>query len=250
VKAMVAAGLLAMLAAAAAAQTANSPASFSPGRLSDGKTPDFRGIWQVRDTAFANIEGHAAEKGIAASKSLVVDPPDGKIPYKPDSLAKRQMNARARATADPSLKCYQAGVPRATYLATPLQILQSPGNFAIVYEEKPRVRMLAPGAHVIGNADPNDASVPKIARIARSAERIAAGPEAGALEALVDLCSSHEGGARALDHTCIHAGDYGTHSSTLLRRGARREADVLRFASGAPCAASYEDLTPLLRALD
>ena len=31
-------------------------------RLWDGKTPDFRGIWQVRDTAYVNIEGHAAEK--------------------------------------------------------------------------------------------------------------------------------------------------------------------------------------------
>ena len=39
---------------------------FAPARLWDGKTPDFRGIWQVRDTAYVNIEGHPAEKGIAA----------------------------------------------------------------------------------------------------------------------------------------------------------------------------------------
>ena len=143
-KAMMAAGLLAMLTAAAAAQTAGRPAPFSPNRLWDGKTPDFRGIWQVRDTAFANIEGHPAEKGIAGSKSIVVDPPDGKIPYQPDALAKRQMNSRARATADPSLKCYQAGVPRATYLPTPLQILQSPGNFAIVYQENHAFRVFHP----------------------------------------------------------------------------------------------------------
>jgi hypothetical protein len=144
VKPVLAAGLLAMLTAAAAAQTAGRPAAFSPNRLWDGKTPDFRGIWQVRDTAFANIEGHPAEKGIAGSKSIVVDPPDGKIPYKPDALAKRQMNSRARATADPSLKCYQAGVPRATYLPTPLQILQSPGNFAIVYQENHAFRVFQP----------------------------------------------------------------------------------------------------------
>ena len=139
-----AAGLFAMLTAAAAAQTAGRPASFSPNRLWDGKTPDFRGIWQVRDTAFANIEGHPAEKGIAASKSIVIDPADGKIPYNPDALAKRQQNSRARATADPSLKCYQAGVPRATYLPTPLQILQSPGNFAIVYQENHAFRVFQP----------------------------------------------------------------------------------------------------------
>ena len=49
------------LALAAAAQT-----SFVPSRVPDGRTPDFRGIWQVRDTAYLNIEGHPAEKGIAA----------------------------------------------------------------------------------------------------------------------------------------------------------------------------------------
>jgi hypothetical protein len=38
------------LALTANAQTAKTAASFSPPRLWDGKTPDFRGIWQVRDT--------------------------------------------------------------------------------------------------------------------------------------------------------------------------------------------------------
>ena len=60
------------------------------------------------------------------------------------ALATRQKNSSARATADPSLKCYQAGVPRATYLPTPLQILQSPGNFAIVYQENHAFRVFQP----------------------------------------------------------------------------------------------------------
>lgn len=123
--------------------------------------------------------------------------------------------------------------------------------FAIVYEEKPRVRVLEPGVHVIGNADPNDAAVPKIARLLGEAERVAAGREADALDALSELCRSHDAPSdNAFERTCIHAGDYGTRSSTVLRRGPRREADVLRFASGAPCETAYEDLTPLLRALD
>jgi hypothetical protein len=138
------AGIVAMLAVTAAAQTPKGTTSFTPGRLWDGKTPDFRGIWQVRDTAYVNIEGHRGEKGIAAARSLVVDPPNGKIPYKPEALARRQENYKNRATADPSLKCYQAGVPRATYFPTPLQILQSPGNFAIVYEENHAFRVFHP----------------------------------------------------------------------------------------------------------
>ncbi len=123
--------------------------------------------------------------------------------------------------------------------------------FAVVYEEKARVRVLAPGAHVIGNADPNDAKVPKIARLLGEAERIAGEPEHAALDSLAALCRSHEArGENALERACIHTADYGTRSSTVLRRGAQREADVLRFASGAPCQTPYEDLTPLLRALD
>ena len=125
---------------AAAAQTAG----FSPPRLSDGTTPDFRGIWRARGTAYVNLEGHRGSRGIAGSASIVVDPPDGKIPYKPEALERRRDNYRNRATADPSSKCYQAGVPRATYLPTPLQILQSPGNFAIVYEENHAFRVFHP----------------------------------------------------------------------------------------------------------
>ena len=40
-----------MLIAAVGGQSPGSAKSFVPGRLWDGKTPDFRGIWQVRDTA-------------------------------------------------------------------------------------------------------------------------------------------------------------------------------------------------------
>ncbi len=87
-----------------AAAQAGKAAPFVPARLWDGKTPDFRGIWQARGTAYVNLEGHAGAKGVAASPSIVVDPPDGKIPYTPAALAKRQDNYRERAAADPSLQ--------------------------------------------------------------------------------------------------------------------------------------------------
>jgi hypothetical protein len=138
------ASIAAMGVLGAAGQSARRPAAFAPARLWDGRTPDFRGIWQARGTAYVNIEGHPGARGLAPSRSIVVDPPDGKIPYKADALARRQENYRTRAAADPSVKCYQAGVPRATYLATPLQILQSPGNFAIVYQENHAFRVFHP----------------------------------------------------------------------------------------------------------
>lgn len=111
-------------------------------RLYDGRTPDLRGIWQARSTAYVNIEGHPTRNGTPASKSIIVDPPDGRIPYQPWALAKRDENSRNRLTADPSSRCAQAGVPRATYMGSPLQIVQSPGNFAIVYQDVHTYRII------------------------------------------------------------------------------------------------------------
>lgn len=116
--------------------------TFTPPRFHDGRTPDLRGIWETRSTAYVNIEGHPALKGIPASKSIIVDPPDGKIPYQPWALAKRDENFKNRVTADPGSRCAQAGVPRATYLPSPLQIVQSPGNFAIVYQDVHTYRII------------------------------------------------------------------------------------------------------------
>src|SRR5262245_42221897 len=115
--------------------------TYNPPRLRNGE-PDFRGIWQVRTTADWGIEGHPAEKGVTASKSIIVDPPSGRIPYQPWALAKSQENFKSRKTDDPQAKCFQAGVPRATYLPSPLQIVQSPGRLAIVYQDAHSYRVI------------------------------------------------------------------------------------------------------------
>jgi hypothetical protein len=139
------AAAIALCAAAprAAAQNAGSP--YSPPRLSDG-TPDFRGIWQSQGTAFVNLEGRPAGKGIAAAKSIIADPPGGKIPYLSDALKQRNDNYKKRATADPASNCFQAGVPRASYLPTPFQFVQSPGNLAIVYTDNHAYRIVDPSS--------------------------------------------------------------------------------------------------------
>jgi hypothetical protein len=55
--------------------------------------------------------------------------------------------------------------------------------------------------------------------------------------------------AAPLENTCIHAGEYGTRSSSLLALGDEPGQDVLRHADGPPCTTPYRDLTPLLREL-
>jgi hypothetical protein len=102
-------------------------------RTADGK-PDLQGIWQARNTAAAALETHGASDGIPAGRGVIVDPPDGKIPYQPSALEQRKQNYANRAIADPLGKCYIPGVPRITYLPFPFQIFQTPKFVIMAYE--------------------------------------------------------------------------------------------------------------------
>jgi hypothetical protein len=96
---------------------------------------DLQGIWEVRDTtAAADLEAHSADEGIRAGQSYIIDPADGKIPYRPEALAKRNENFKNRAKLDPVNKCYLPGVPRITYMPYPFQIFQTPEFVAVLYE--------------------------------------------------------------------------------------------------------------------
>jgi hypothetical protein len=109
------------------------PAARAIPRTADGK-PDLSGIWQVLDNSLdGNIEPHAASYGVHGGQGAIVDPPDGKIPYLPSALAKRQDNYRNRAK-DPVAYCFKPGVPRITYIPFPFQITQTPKLIQISYE--------------------------------------------------------------------------------------------------------------------
>ena len=56
------------------------------------------------------------------------------IPYLPAAAAKKKENAAKWLTADPEIKCYLPGVPRATYMPFPFQIVQTPKYILIAYE--------------------------------------------------------------------------------------------------------------------
>ena len=109
-------------------------------RTPDGK-PDLNGIWQVLNTANWDLEAHAAQAGpivalgaigaMPAGQSVVEG---GEIPYKPEALAKKKENYANRLKLDPEVKCYLHGVPSATYMPYPFQIVQTPKNILITYE--------------------------------------------------------------------------------------------------------------------
>ena len=120
--------------------------------------------------------------------------------------------------------------------------------FAVVYDAAPVVLPLAPGVHVVGNADPDDRTVAKIRRTMERAERVAAGPARAIRDGLAELCRTHGDDAVSTGDTCVHRGGYGTRSSTLLRLGTDPD-ELLEHAEGPPCTSPYEDFTPLLTEL-
>jgi hypothetical protein len=137
----------------------NAAATVIP-RLPDGR-PDLNGIWQAINEANFDLETHLARPAMAlregpygplpAAEVLrlgavgavpgglsVVD--SGTIPYRSEAIATRDANRQDWLNRDPEIRCYLPGVPRATYLPHPFQILQSASAFFIAYEFAGAVR--------------------------------------------------------------------------------------------------------------
>jgi len=121
--------------------------------------------------------------------------------------------------------------------------------FTLVYDETPALRELEAGIHVIGNADPNDRAVPKIARLLERAEGVARRATPALFDELAELCREHADDGRSRESACIHLGAYGTRSSTLLRLGDEPFDGAWRWAEGPPCTTPYRDITGLLHVL-
>lgn len=130
-------------------------------RTADGK-PDLNGIWQALNTANWDIEEHGARPSpfqnllglyLAQPAGLgVVE--GGPIPYKPEALARKKQNfetrlevdpLKRRDLGDPETKCFLPGVPRATYMPFPFQIIQSTNKILIAYEYRGALRMIPLG---------------------------------------------------------------------------------------------------------
>jgi hypothetical protein len=134
-----------VIASAAFAQTA--PArpvaaapEYSAPRTADGK-PDLSGIWQAINTAEWDIQAHDAKAGPLVVMGAVGGIPaglgvveDGPLPYRPEALAKKKENEANWLALDPVVKCFLPGLPRATYMPFPFQIVQSPQHVSFTYE--------------------------------------------------------------------------------------------------------------------
>ena len=153
-------GLALFLVASSALPAAGQTPVYRAPRTPDGK-PDLNGIWQALNEANYDIELHMARPAMAlrpgpygpvpAAPVLALGavgsvPPGfgvvegGEIPYKPEARARKKENQENWLTADPEIKCYLPGVPRATYMPYPFQILQNANAIFFNYEYAGAVR--------------------------------------------------------------------------------------------------------------
>lgn len=144
--------------------------TWTPPRTPDGQ-PNIQGVWtrRVPDMAGYALEGGHNDEHLLLSSgcsqsivacersreeievevarrkgqrgTIIVDPPDGRVPYQPWAAAKRQetianhTNPRGPADIDPQSRCFLGGVPRVTYQeVTGMQIDQVPGHVILTYE--------------------------------------------------------------------------------------------------------------------
>jgi hypothetical protein len=156
----IASALIAMLSVGSLRGQTN--AKYSPKRNAYGQ-PDLSGVWQAMNTANWDIEEHGAQPapypklvGVylaePAGQSVVEG---GRIPYKPEALEKRDKYRAERLHSDPLLldngvqdfsdpeaKCFEGGVPRASYMPYPFQILQNKDAMLIAYEYAGSARVI------------------------------------------------------------------------------------------------------------
>ena len=148
--AIVAAAVPIVVPAHAAAQgstTAATTSTWTAPRTADGQ-PDLQGVWRYPlNTAVysydieapAPAEAYPGRDLVATFKPIIVDPPDGKIPYQPWAREKREylykaaFRPRSLQELDPQALCIPGGPPRMSYQGA-YQILQTPEYVVFLYE--------------------------------------------------------------------------------------------------------------------
>ena len=134
-------GLTLLAIAFVAALHASAQTQFVPPRLADGH-PDFGGIWMAASLSAAfNVEEHPASYGTPAGPSVIIDPPDGKLPYLP-GMRERALDNDKHRERDPVGQCHMHGVPRVMFPPFPLEILQDREYVVILAETEHGVRII------------------------------------------------------------------------------------------------------------
>ena len=90
----------------------------------------------------APVNPALAAAGFGGGGIRIVDPADGRIPYKPEARAKQQDILQNHMADEPELHCYQSGVPHSESNQFGVQIIQTAGHFVQLSEFMHTVRII------------------------------------------------------------------------------------------------------------
>lgn len=123
--------------------------------------PDFNGIWQALGEAHWDVEPHMARAALQTREgphgpvpadallpigAIGAVPPGlgvvvgGEIPYTDAARAQRDANRADWLQRDGEIQCFLPGVPRATYMPYPMQIVQNADAIVIAHQYAGAVR--------------------------------------------------------------------------------------------------------------
>ena len=105
--------------------------TFDPPRTPDGQ-PDLSGVWDVPGSTFEDLEDNPQTLDDNGYPTLIVDPPDGKVPMQAWADARRR--ELVQQYVHPAAACFLSGVPYLMYRPAPFQFLQTPDHFVILGE--------------------------------------------------------------------------------------------------------------------
>jgi hypothetical protein len=134
--------------------------AYTPPRTPDGQ-PDIQGFWNpvgtfynIQDLEFQALYQNFTSDPARRGRSLIVDPPDGKIPYQPWAAEKVKLVLQHHADPtpqflDPNARCFLQGVPRHLNNRE-FEIFQPPGHVVIfnMAHHTYRVIPLNAGPHI------------------------------------------------------------------------------------------------------
>jgi hypothetical protein len=148
---LVTTALAALIAVSAAPASVSAQVLTELPRTAEGR-PDLSGVWQALGAAHWDLEPHVAGYPVIDELGAQIAVPPGagaveggEIPYLPEALAERDRRFENRAVEDPETNCYLGGVPRATYMPYPFQILQNESDVVIAYQYATGFRRIVVG---------------------------------------------------------------------------------------------------------
>ena len=129
--------------------------SSRPARTADGK-PNLSGVWQVISEANWDLQAHEARPGAVTQRGVYpyayAEVPAAPVLALGAAAMTKAENAAHWIDRDPELKCYLPGIPRATYMPYPFQIVQSSTKIQMIYTFSNAARTI----HLDKVADPPD----------------------------------------------------------------------------------------------